>query len=103
MLNILIKEEALNDIDNIWAYTTERWSIEQADKYYNLILDKINFIAQFPMLGQDRNHIQKNYRSFIVESHLIFYQYIEEENYLKIIRILHQSVDIKSVFKLSTL
>ena len=40
----IISEEALKDIDNIWLYTAENWSLEQADRYYNLILDEIEYI-----------------------------------------------------------
>jgi Plasmid stabilization system protein len=29
----IISEEALKDIDNIWLYTAESWSLEQADRY----------------------------------------------------------------------
>ena len=40
-----ISEKALEDINAIWNYTAERWSTEQANRYYNLILDEIEFIA----------------------------------------------------------
>ena len=94
----IIAEKAFEDMDNIWAYTIKTWSIEQADKYYNLIFDRIDFIGEFPMTGKDCSYIKTNLRCSVLESHLIFYQYIKEENYLEIIRILHQSADIKSVF-----
>jgi toxin ParE1/3/4 len=36
-LKLEISELALEDLDNIWEYTVEEWSIEQANKYYNEI------------------------------------------------------------------
>lgn len=41
-----ISKEALADIDNIWLYTAENWSAAQADRYYNLIIDEIEYIAK---------------------------------------------------------
>jgi toxin ParE1/3/4 len=33
-MKIAISEQALKDIENIWLYTLENWSAEQADRYY---------------------------------------------------------------------
>jgi len=35
-----ISQEANRDIENIWLYTYEIWSLEQADRYFNLIMDQ---------------------------------------------------------------
>jgi len=40
-----ISNEALNDIENIWLYTFQTRSIEQADRYFNLILDEIEYLT----------------------------------------------------------
>lgn len=44
---------ASQDLEDIWAYTFENWSIEQADRYLNLILDEIEYITQKPEFGLD--------------------------------------------------
>jgi toxin ParE1/3/4 len=90
-----ISEKALNDIENIWLYTVEIWSVQQADRYYNLIFDEIEFIVENPLSGKNYNHIRKNYRCSKVKSHLIFYKYKNESKIIEIIRILHQSMDIE--------
>jgi toxin ParE1/3/4 len=41
-----ISEKAVEDINGIWVYTAENWSVEQADRYYNLIIDEIEYIAE---------------------------------------------------------
>ncbi|WP_436414160.1 type II toxin-antitoxin system RelE/ParE family toxin [Petrimonas sp.] len=40
-MNYKISRQALLDIENIWLYTFENWSIEQADRYYNLLMNEI--------------------------------------------------------------
>ena len=45
MSEYIISEKALEDINNIWIYTAENWSAEQADRYYNLIIDEIEYIV----------------------------------------------------------
>lgn len=89
-----ISEKAFEDIENIWLYTVEAWSVEQADRYYNLIFDEIEFISEHPLSGRDVNHIRKNYRCTKVKSHLIFYRYMKSEKKIEVIRILHQSMDV---------
>ncbi len=37
-LNFEISRLALKDLDDIWAYTAEQWSKQQANKYYKEIL-----------------------------------------------------------------
>jgi toxin ParE1/3/4 len=91
-----ISVQAAEDIENIWLYTFETWSAEQADRYINLIIDEIEYIATNPQSGRDYNHIRSNYRCSKVKSHLIFYRLIEMEGNIEIIRILHQQMDIEN-------
>lgn len=91
-----ISKEAQIDIENIWLYTFETWSIEQADRYFNLILDEIEFLAQNPNSGKDFNYIRKGYYRSKVKSHFIFYRINLKENVIEIIRILHQQMDIEN-------
>ncbi|MCD4724732.1 MAG: type II toxin-antitoxin system RelE/ParE family toxin [Bacteroidales bacterium] len=91
-----ISEKAIEDIETIWVFTLQKWSIEQADRYYNLIIDEIEFISKNFMTGKSMEHIKKGYRSSVVKSHLIFYRK-SENNQIEIIRILHQSMDIENI------
>ncbi len=45
-LPFVISKKAVSDLEEIWLYTVEKWSIEQADRYYNLIFDEINYICK---------------------------------------------------------
>jgi toxin ParE1/3/4 len=44
MAEYIISDKALEDLNNIWLYTAENWSVKQANKYYNLILDEIEYV-----------------------------------------------------------
>jgi len=94
-MNIEISKKAFEDIENIWLYMLEVWSKEQADRYYNLIIDEIEYIAANPLAGRDVSRIRNNYRCSKVKSHLIFYKYTKTEQKVVITRILHQSMDIE--------
>lgn len=94
-----LSKKAFEDIEDIWLYTAETWSKEQADRYYNLIFDEIDFIVVNPLSGKDYSHIRKHYRCSKVKSHLIFYRFVKSEKKVDIIRILHQSMDIEERLK----
>ena len=91
----IISEEALKDINNTWLYTAENWSLEQADRYYNLILDEIEYISENFETGRDIGRIRKGYRYSKVKSHLIFYKK-SKKGETEIIRILHEKMDIEN-------
>lgn len=91
-----ISQEANRDIENIWFYTFENWSTEQADRYFNLLLDEIEYIAKNPNSGKDYNQIIKGYFRSRIKSHFIFYKINRKKERVEIIRILHQRMDIES-------
>lgn len=90
-----ISKKAIEDLEDIWTYTLNKWSIEQADRYYNLIINEIEFVARNFMTGKSMDHIKPGYRASIVKSHLIFYRKSQDKQ-VEIIRILHQRMDIES-------
>jgi len=94
-MKFIISEKANEDIEKIWLYTYENWSLEQADRYYNLILDEIEFIAENFESGKLVDYIKKGYRATLVKSHIIFYKK-SRRNIVEIIRVLHQKMDIEN-------
>lgn len=97
-LKYRISREALFDLNDIWLYTNNKWSKEQADRYYNLLIEEIKFISENFHLGKSYENIRKNYRASQVKSHLIFYRK-NDDNVIEIIRILHQRMDLKNRLK----
>ena len=90
-----ISEKANEDINDIWLFTFETWSQEQADRYYNLILDEIEYIAENYESGKSMEHLRKGYRATKVKSHIIFYRKSKRDT-VEIIRVLHQRMDIEN-------
>lgn len=88
--------EALDDIDKLWFYTFRNWSINQADKYQDLIFDEIEYLSENPESAENYKNIIKDYRCSRVKSHLIFYRWLDESDTIEIIRVLHQRMDIES-------
>lgn len=95
MASFIISWKALKDIENIWNYTLLNWSLEQADRYYNLIFDEIEYIADNFESGRDFGHIRKGYRYSKVKAHLIFYKK-SHRGEIEIIRVLHENMDIEN-------
>ena len=93
-LSFVISKKAISDLEEIWLYTVEKWSIEQADRYYNLIFDEINFICKDINAGKSMEHVRNGYRASKVKSHYIFYRVLN--NTIEIIRILHERMDIEN-------
>ena len=92
-----ISARAIEDLEQIWEFTFEKWSAEQADRYYKLIIDEIEFIAGNQTSGTTVEHIKEGYRVAIVKSHLIFFK--RDKNVTEVIRILHQKMDVESNLK----
>jgi toxin ParE1/3/4 len=93
-----ISKQAIDDLNDIWVYTFHKWSKEQADRYYDLIIEEIEFISDNYLIGKSVELSRKNYRVTKIKSHLIFYRKVENE-IVEIVRILHQRMDIKKRLK----
>jgi toxin ParE1/3/4 len=92
-----LSKKAANDLEQIWLYTFENWSKEQADRYLNLIFDEIEYVAEKPNAGKDISHVREGYKSAKVKSHIIFYKTSSIAAGIEVIRILHQRMDIDAL------
>ena len=95
MAKVVLRQEAIDDLNNIWFYTFETWSETQADKYYATIKMACNGIADNPNVGKEYDGINKNLLGVKSEKHIIFYQIINPKR-IEIIRILHERMDLKN-------
>ena len=95
MAEYTISEKALEDLNNIWIYTAENWSVEQANRYYNLIVDEIEYVSENLENAKDFKNVRKNYKFSKVKSHLVFYKKTENTE-MEVVRILHEKMDIKN-------
>ncbi|MHA7864935.1 type II toxin-antitoxin system RelE/ParE family toxin [Flagellimonas marinaquae] len=54
-----ISQQAIEDLDKIWIYTLNKWSREEADRYYNQIITEIEFIADNFKTGKSSKQTRK--------------------------------------------
>lgn len=90
-----ISQNALDDLEEIWFYTFKKWSIEQADRYFRLIMNEIEHLSNHFNEGKSMEYIRPGYRAIKVKSHLIFYK-MADDDIVEIIRILHQMMDVEN-------
>ena len=88
-----ISKQALEDIDKIWLYTLENWSLNQANHYYRLIYQEIEFVVEDFESGTAIGKIKPGYRQTKIKSHLIIYK-TADDNVTEIVRVLHEMMDI---------
>jgi len=93
-LPYIISKKAIADLDGIWSHTVKNWSVDQANRYYDLIFEEINYICTQPLSGKSIDDVRKGYRVSKVKSHLIFYKVVNEV--VQVIRILHQRMDFEN-------
>ena len=98
MKKYIISEKAIHDLENIWLYTFENWSPEQADRYYNLLIEEIKYLAEDFERGREVNAVNSGYWMSKVKSHLIFYK-VTVDSTITVIRILHERMDIENRLK----
>ena len=95
MAEYIISEKALEDLNNIWIYTAENWSVEQANRYYNLIVDEIEYVSENFEVAKNFEDVRKNYKYSKVKSHLVFYKKTLNTE-MEVVRILHERMDTKN-------
>lgn len=93
MLHVKLSQKAKNDLIEIWEYTFEKWSSEQADRYFKLLNDEFTAISKNPEVGRNYDFARSKYRGARVKSHIIFYKVSSPTN-VEIIRILHSRMDL---------
>ena len=95
MAKYLLTNKAVEDLTKIWNYTYEVWSENQADKYYELLINSFDEIANDPAIGKNYDEIHSAILGFAVGKHIVFYQVVDSDS-IKVIRILHQRMDLKN-------
>ncbi|UAA39806.1 type II toxin-antitoxin system RelE/ParE family toxin [Paraneptunicella aestuarii] len=94
---INITPRARADMQNIWLYTAQHWSEDQADKYIGRLYNKLQILSENPLLGKHRKDIAHDYYCSPNQEHLIFY--LIREQSIDIIGVPHQQMDIVRYFE----
>lgn len=95
MAKYYLTNKAVEDLSEIWNYTFEQWSEQQADKYYQMLIDNCKEIADNPDLGKSYDGITPSLLGLKTNRHIIFYRKIAIDK-VEITRILHEIMDLKN-------
>lgn len=93
MAKVILRQEAIDDLNDIWIYSFEEWSENQADKYYAALKFACTQIGENPELGKEYEGISSNLLGLRTGKHIIFYQVVKVDE-VEVIRILHERMDL---------
>lgn len=94
-MRLRFTHEAQSDLNEIWEYIALD-NPTVAVEFTNLIKRKCYILVDNPCLGREREELASSLRSIPVGNYIIFYRSKDDE--VQIIRILHGSRDIDSLF-----
>ena len=69
-----LREEAITQLDEIWLYGAETWSIEQANAYDDKLHQMFLHLVQHPQLGKLAENRKDGVRYVIEGHHVIVYE-----------------------------
>jgi toxin ParE1/3/4 len=95
MVKYLLTNRAVEDLTNIWNYTFDQWSENQADNYYQMLISNCEEIGANPKLGKKYDGVKSGLLGLRTNKHIIFYREIAD-NQVEITRILHGTMDLKN-------
>ncbi|MFV1527831.1 MULTISPECIES: type II toxin-antitoxin system RelE/ParE family toxin [unclassified Phaeobacter] len=92
MTRILYSPLAEADLEDIWLFTAQRWSTEQAVAYTTDLINAVNQLARGDRTGRPVS-IAEGMQKCLSGSHVIFFR--RTEGSLVVVRVLHQSMDVE--------
>lgn len=92
-----ITQTAKSDLKGIALFTERRWGREQRNRYLKQFDDAFWLLAESPDVGKSCDEVRQGYRKFPQGSHVIFYKLTDNQT-IVIIRVLHKSMDVPSLF-----
>lgn len=94
MAKYVFTHKAVEDISGIWNHTQETGSANQADNYYQFLIDACKELAKKPAIGKKYEQVSADVYGFSAGKHIIFYRKREGKG-VEIIRILNEGMDLK--------
>ena len=95
MASYTLTNKAVLDLSSIWNYTFDTWSDKQADKYYFMLLDTCQDLADGKVSGKIYPEINAEILGFRIGQHILFYRKHSQDK-VEIARILHTQMDLKN-------
>jgi len=88
-----LSSKAAADIDQIHEYTILNFGLKQARAYLSGLHERFETLAENPMHGRSAGELSPGLRRLEYQSHVVFY--VPKKNGVRIVRVLHQSMDLK--------
>lgn len=89
-----LTNKATSDLLDIWDYTYETWPKDQAEEYYNKLIEACEYISENAPIGKEYSEVKNGLLGLKVGRHIIFSRPLNE-NEVMIIRILHERMDLE--------
>ena len=74
MVNYKLNEEADKDLDRLYEYGVLSFGLDQADRYYEGLIERFYELVDNPKLWQAVDYIRTGYRRSVYASHSIYYR-----------------------------
>jgi len=92
MANYKLNEDAEDDLKRIYRYGVLEHGLAQADKYFDMLFEQFEELAENPLHYAVAEDLRPNYRRCVCGANSIYYRI--ENNYIEIVRILgRQDID----------
>jgi toxin ParE1/3/4 len=80
------------DLEEIWFYTLEHWSLDQADSYHHDLVAAFEALASGEKRGRTVD-IRPGYFKHPAGAHMIYFR--DHGDWVEVIRILHNKRDVE--------
>ena len=87
-MRLVLTEKSSADLRAIYAFSANRWGLEQADRYRERPFSGLDTLVGNPELGRPRRGIGPGVRSLSIEQHVAYYAVSGDE--VVVVRVLHQ-------------
>jgi toxin ParE1/3/4 len=85
-----LSSRAEADLAEIWVYSVEQWSLEQADRYVEALVSRLDWLCANPALWKPRPDISEDLYSYPQHSHVLYFRAQgDEPEVIEIVRVLH--------------
>ncbi len=91
MAELSLTPAAVQDLEDIWRYTAQRWNVTQAEHYIDRLTACFEALAQAPLSAPACDHIRPGYRRKAIESHVVYFRI--GQDMVTVVRILHERMD----------
>ena len=88
---------AQKDLEDIWFYTAQRWSITQADRYADILEDTLERLLFMPEMARERPEFDPPVRIHPSAEHLIIYRI--DNDHLAVLRVLGAGQDWQAMLR----